>query len=186
MRACSSISRAEPASAARQTTAQQGTARPGAVQQGTLQQGAARQATVPQGAFQQAAVPQASAPQTTAPHAAIRHAPEVRGERAAESSPLRLTRRGRSVAVACSVAIASLLWFAIATAAQASDHGVPAHPAGHAMSRIVVQPGQTLWSIATQADPAADPRQVVQQILTANTLTRENITAGQRLWVPGG
>jgi LysM repeat protein len=51
-----------------------------------------------------------------------------------------------------------------------------------AMSRIVVQPGQTLWSIATQADP----RQVVQQILTANTLTRENITAGQRLWVPGG
>jgi hypothetical protein len=161
MRACSSISRAEPASAARQTTAQQGTPHQGAVLQ----------------------VP---APQITVPHAAIRHAPEVRGEHAAGSSRLRLTRRGRSVAVACAVVVASLLWFAVATAAQASDHGVSPHPAGHAMSRIVVQPGQTLWSIATQADPAADPRRVVQQIVTANTLTSENITAGQRLWVPRG
>ncbi|HLX47673.1 MAG TPA: LysM peptidoglycan-binding domain-containing protein [Streptosporangiaceae bacterium] len=81
--------------------------------------------------------------------------------------------------------IASLIWFAAATAAQASDHSAPPHPAGHAMSQVVVQPGQTLWSIAAQADPAADTRLVIQRIVTANSLTSENITAGQRLWIPG-
>ena len=53
------------------------------------------------------------------------------------------------------------------------------------MSQIVVQPGQTLWSIAAQADPAADTRLVIQRIVTANSLTSENIAAGQRLWIPG-
>ena len=53
------------------------------------------------------------------------------------------------------------------------------------MSQVVVQPGQTLWSIAAQADPAADTRLVIQRIVTANSLTSENITAGQRLWIPG-
>jgi hypothetical protein len=84
-----------------------------------------------------------------------------------------------------------MLWFAVATAAHASAHGTPAHgspagPAGPAMARIVVQPGQTLWSIATRADPSADPRLVVQRIVTANKLTGESVAAGQRLWVPRG
>lgn len=106
-------------------------------------------------------------------------------EHPAESPHLRLTRRGRSVLATAGVLIASLIWFAAATAAQAADHGAPPHPAGHAMSQIVVQPGQTLWSIAAQADPAADTRLVIQRIVSANSLTSENITAGQRLWVPG-
>ena len=48
----------------------------------------------------------------------------------------------------------------------------PAGTAGHSMTRIVVQPGQTLWTIAMRADPQADPRQVVQQIIAANALPR--------------
>jgi hypothetical protein len=115
----------------------------------------------------------------------------ARPAEAAASSQLRLTGRGRSAVAACAVVVATLLWFAVATAAHASAHGAPTHgspagPAGPATSRIVVQPGQTLWSIATQADPSADPRLVVQRIVTANKLTGESVAAGQRLWVPRG
>jgi Tfp pilus assembly protein FimV len=108
----------------------------------------------------------------------------VRADRPAETPHLRLTRRGRSVLVTSAVLAASLIWFAAATAAQASDHGTKPGPAGHSMSQIVVQPGQTLWSIAAQADPSADTRLVIQQIVAANSLTTENIAAGQHLWVP--
>jgi Tfp pilus assembly protein FimV len=67
--------------------------------------------------------------------------------------------------------------------AQAANHGRPA--AGYqGMRQIVVQPGQTLWSIAAQAEPSADPRQVIAEIMTANSLAGSNLEAGQLLWVP--
>ena len=52
------------------------------------------------------------------------------------------------------------------------------------MHKIVVQPGQTLWSIASRAEPSADPRLVVQEIMTANALTGPAIVAGELLWIP--
>jgi nucleoid-associated protein YgaU len=105
----------------------------------------------------------------------------------AQASPrLRLIARGRAAVATCAVVVATLLWFAVATAAHASAHGAPAAPAQQALTQVVVQPGQTLWSIATQADPSADPRLVVQRIVTANKLTSESVAAGQRLWVPRG
>jgi len=52
------------------------------------------------------------------------------------------------------------------------------------MHEIVVRPGQTLWSIASAAEPTADPRLVVPQIMAANGLTSTAIAAGQLLWVP--
>ena len=52
------------------------------------------------------------------------------------------------------------------------------------MHQIVVQPGQTLWSIASAAEPTADPRAVIQQIMSVNALSGTNIQAGQLLWVP--
>jgi len=50
----------------------------------------------------------------------------------------------------------------------------------------VVQPGQTLWSIAAAADPSADPWTVVQQISDANALNGVQVETGQLLWVPRG
>jgi LysM repeat protein len=163
VRACSSITRAEPAA---------GVSLASTVQ---LQPSTAQQPSTPQ--------------QTAVRHAVVRsipadRAPEVRAERAAESSHLRLTRRGRVVLVAGAVMAASLLWFAVASAAQASAHGAPTRPGVPATSQVVVQPGQTLWSIAAQTDPTADPRLVVQRIVTINRLTSENITAGQHLLIP--
>jgi len=102
-------------------------------------------------------------------------------------SPVRLTRRGRVVvavlAVAVIAAIALAVGLAAAGGAQAANHGQPG--AGYqGMHQIVVRPGQTLWSIASAAEPAADPRDVVQQIMTANAMTGTTIKAGQLLWVP--
>jgi LysM repeat protein len=54
------------------------------------------------------------------------------------------------------------------------------------MTQIVVRPGQTLWSIAAAAEPSADPRIVIQQIIDANALGGNTIRAGQLLWVPKG
>jgi LysM domain len=110
-----------------------------------------------------------------------------RGRAQVSSPPLRLTRRGRVVVsvlfVAVIAAIALVVGLAAAGGAQATSHGQPG--GGYqGMHEIVVRPGQTLWSIASAAEPGADPRNVVQQIMTANAMAGTTISAGQLLWVP--
>jgi LysM domain len=105
----------------------------------------------------------------------------------ASPPPLRLTSRGRIVVTVLLVAVFSaavlLLTALVSGRAQAMNHGEPR--AGYqGMHQIVVRPGQTLWSIAAAAEPTADPRTVVQEIMTANALGGAGITAGQLLWVP--
>ena len=102
---------------------------------------------------------------------------------------VRLTRRGRIVvAVMLTVASLSLVvlaWLAVAArAAQAADGGRPPGAVYQNLTSIVVHPGQTLWSIATQAEPSADPRIVMQQIIDLNALAGTSVEPGQRLWVP--
>ena len=46
---------------------------------------------------------------------------------------------------------------------------------------IVVQPGQTLWGIATQVAPHADPRATVQQIIVLNHLPSTGLQVGETL-----
>jgi LysM domain-containing protein len=107
---------------------------------------------------------------------------------AAADCPIRLTRRGRVVfgglAVAAAAAVACLLSLTLAGGALASNHGA-AHAGYRGMRQIVVQPGQTLWSIAAAAAPAADPRLVIPQIEEANSLAGSTVYAGETLWVPG-
>ena len=98
---------------------------------------------------------------------------------------LRLTRRGRVVLAVFAAVVVSLIGLAVASGTAAAG-SAPVGAAGHSMTRIVVQPGQTLWMIAMRADPQADPRQVVQQIIAANALRDGSIQAGQRLLVPRG
>ena len=102
-------------------------------------------------------------------------------------APLRLTRRGRAVAATLALAVATIavlvLSLAASGGAQASNHGQPG--AGYqGMREIVVHPGQTLWSIASAAEPSADPRLVIQQIISVNSLAGPEIHVGQQLWVP--
>jgi LysM domain len=107
--------------------------------------------------------------------------------RAGTAAPLRLTRRGRVVvavfAVVLATVIISVIAMAVAGGAQASNHGRDG--AGYAgMRQIVVRPGETLWTIATAAEPSADPRLVISQIMTVNSLTSTVVEAGELLWVP--
>lgn len=50
--------------------------------------------------------------------------------------------------------------------------------------QIVVQPGDTLWSIAKAQAPEIDPRDVIGEILELNGLSSAQIFPGQVLSVP--
>jgi hypothetical protein len=114
----------------------------------------------------------------------------IRPVRPGQPGPVRLTRRGRVVLAALAVvtvtATVTLFWLSVAGGAQAASHGLGSGAAYRGMTRVVVLPGQTLWSIASQAEPAADPRLVIQQIIEANALGGPVIQPGQSLWVPKG
>jgi LysM repeat protein len=88
--------------------------------------------------------------------------------------------------VVVALAVSGVLWLIVAGQAQASNHTRPGGPAAQGMARVVVRPGQTLWGIAVQAEPTADPRVVVQEIIDANSLNGPAIAAGTVLWVPRG
>lgn len=49
---------------------------------------------------------------------------------------------------------------------------------------ITVQPGDTVWTIASARYPEADTREKVQEILRANGLTGPQIYSGEQLKVP--
>jgi nucleoid-associated protein YgaU len=107
-----------------------------------------------------------------------------------QAGGLRLTRRGRRVltgfVMLIAIVSAMLIWTSVAGGAQAPGPGAPARSVYQGMTQVVVQPGQTLWSIAIAADSSAAPWDVVQQIINANALNGAHIAAGQLLWVPRG
>jgi LysM repeat protein len=99
--------------------------------------------------------------------------------------PLRLTRRGRVVAAVAAALLLAALSLVIAASAQAASHPVP-RSSQQDLTQVIVGPGQSLWSVAENADPGADTRAVIQQIIELNGLTSDDVFAGQRLWVPRG
>ena len=122
------------------------------------------------------------------PHAPRQAARAREAHVAPPRSTVRLTRRGRVVVAillaAVSLLLAALAWMAIAARAQAADSGPPPGAVYQNLTSVVVHPGQTLWSIASQAEPSADPRVVMQQIIDLNALQGSSVEPGQRLWVP--
>jgi LysM domain len=100
--------------------------------------------------------------------------------------PLRLTGRGRVVIAAAAVLLVTVLMLIVSGAAGATNHSVPPRVAEQDLTRVVVRPGQSLWSVAESADPNADTRLVVQDIIELNGLNGDVVLAGQRLWVPRG
>jgi LysM repeat protein len=101
-------------------------------------------------------------------------------------TPLRLTRRGRIVIAAVAALLVTIVMLIASGVAQATNHPVPARAAEQSLTQVVVRPGQSLWSVAESADPGADTRLVIQQIIELNGLTSNVAVAGQRLWVPRG
>jgi LysM domain len=99
----------------------------------------------------------------------------VRGE----IGHVRLTRRGRALArVLATVLVVALLLLV----APGLARGVgPDRPAPRVT--YVVQPGDTLWSIARRVAPGQDPRPVVDGLVEANNV-RGGLQTGQELSVP--
>ncbi|MGC2192148.1 MAG: LysM peptidoglycan-binding domain-containing protein [Candidatus Dormiibacterota bacterium] len=56
--------------------------------------------------------------------------------------------------------------------------------AGSRGPSVVVQPGQTLWGIASGHYPQSDPRAAISAIESANHLDGPGITPGERLLLP--
>ncbi|GAA2543871.1 hypothetical protein GCM10010435_10300 [Winogradskya consettensis] len=101
------------------------------------------------------------------------------GVRSGRPVPLRLTRRGRVAVLALFVLLASLASAVLWTTASRADET----PAGPAVP-VVVQPGDSLWSIADRMVPERSPQQVVPEIRDLNGIDSPYIYAGQTLAVP--
>lgn len=100
------------------------------------------------------------------------------------SGALRLTRRGRVVFGAfATVLIAGLLALVAALAAPEAMAAAEG-PNGEQFDYVVVQPGSSLWSLATDLDPSADPRDVITEIVQLNQLESSSLQAGDAIAVP--
>jgi LysM repeat protein len=105
--------------------------------------------------------------------------PGVAGARAVVQAPVRLTRRGRVVVFAALVLLAVAAVSTVAVASSAAPAGQSRPPA-----TMVVGAGDTLWTVATQVDPQADPRETIAELRRLNGLTGSTIEAGQELVLP--
>jgi nucleoid-associated protein YgaU len=112
------------------------------------------------------------------PGTAVRAAPTVR------------TLRRRRLMVLLAAVTAALLLVLAASRAAATFRDVPAsvperRPApalSNAASAYVVQPGDTLWSIARKMQPHGDVRPLVDELVHRNGGT--DLAVGQRLAIP--
>ncbi|GAB3455200.1 hypothetical protein GCM10027570_35770 [Streptomonospora sediminis] len=102
---------------------------------------------------------------------------------------VRLTRRGRVVAVSAASVLATAalagLFIAVATAgASASGAAAESALSGSGPATVVVRDGDTLWSIAERVRPGHDPRSTVHEIVRENELRRSELEPGQELVMP--
>lgn len=91
-----------------------------------------------------------------------------------------LTARGRFVVwlvVACALALGAILLGSTVAATQ--DAGVSD------VVTVVVRPGDTLWAIATEANPGGDIRQTISEITRLNALEKgSSLPVGKSLSIP--
>lgn len=103
---------------------------------------------------------------------------------AATPTRLRLTVRGRRVLafLAALPAIGALAFALLAGGSALASHEGGA-PAG-TFETVTVGAGDSLWSIAEEVAPTADPRDVVDSIARLNALDDVAIVPGQVLAIP--
>lgn len=96
------------------------------------------------------------------------------------ASSITLTTRGRIVVGLGLTFIALLAW--ITLGGGTADASIGQSPA--VSQFVVVQPGESLWSIASDIAPAHDPRDVIMRIRETNGLGTQHVYPGQSLVVP--
>jgi LysM repeat protein len=97
-------------------------------------------------------------------------------------SRLRLTRRGRMVftTLAALPVLVGVAVFALnGGQASAGNTSADVH-----FQTVTIQPGETLWQLAEETAPNADPRDFVQDVVSLNALDGSGVQAGQELAIP--
>ena len=105
--------------------------------------------------------------------------PNTRSVRYLGVNRTRVRVRRRRVAVVVALSLAGGIW-----AAPFAHAGAPREPGPAHADRVVVRPGDTVWSIAVRAAAGADPRPLVDAIIRANDVDPGSIVPGQTLVVP--
>jgi LysM repeat protein len=96
--------------------------------------------------------------------------------------PLRLTRRGRVVALLLILIVVLLLLTLLGPHSAASgESGVPVQT-----STVQVGPGDTLWDVAAAVAAPGKVRETVQQIEELNAMSGPGVRVGQQIAVPVG
>lgn len=99
----------------------------------------------------------------------------------AATSRLRITKRGRAVLTALVatplVAAALMLSLNGGGATATSVQGAP-------LETVTVYSGQSLWVLAEEIAPQADPRDFISDVVRVNALDSAQIHPGQQLEIP--
>ena len=96
---------------------------------------------------------------------------------------LRITKRGRRVltaAVALPLVIGALL-----AALNSGGAAAVAEGTANDFTYVTIAQGESLWQLAQEIAPNADPRDVVAEIVSLNQLHGE-VQAGQKIAIPAG
>jgi hypothetical protein len=97
----------------------------------------------------------------------------------------RLTRRGRNVLR--TLAAGSLLVVigaGFSAVGHASENKTSSTPATSGYIRVVVAPGESLWSVAAMVAGNRDVNSLVDRIVEVNALASTDVAVGTRLLVP--
>lgn len=110
----------------------------------------------------------------------------VNGRSARPAGTMRLTRRGERVVAAVAVILTVIAFYLVSVLvsnvvqASQSDDFVPV-----ATTTVTVAAGDTLWDIAVEVAPTADPRATIDRIERLNAMTATSVLqVGQTLVVP--
>ncbi len=95
---------------------------------------------------------------------------------------LRMTKRGRSVLTA--IVTTPLVIVALMVALNGGQATASLGGSGVDFQYVTVASGQTLWQLAGELAPTADPREVIDQIVRLNQLESSDVFAGQELAIP--
>lgn len=100
---------------------------------------------------------------------------------------LRITHRGYALLtliVAFPLVIAALGFSVNGGGAAAMDPASAASLKSVTFGHVTVQAGESLWQLAAQIAPSADPRDVVSDIVHLNQLSSAVVQPGQTLAIP--
>ena len=97
----------------------------------------------------------------------------------------KLTARGRNVVRGTAVAsLLIVIGAGFSAVGNASEKVADSSPAASGYTRLVVAPGETLWSVASMVAGSESVTKAEQEIIDANNLTSPDLSAGMRIWVP--